>query len=478
MKIALCTAPVQANYTQVESNRWPPLWAMSLASVCRDFSEVDAIRYFDGTCIPLDLLIGKLLDFSPDILALSPVLISYPNDIEIAREIKRAIPCQVIFGGHHVTNLADLIVSRHKEVVDAVVTGDGEPALRAFLSSRQWEGAPNVVIFANNKIHRGSSEQINLDTEPISAIEEIRNYVRYRRQYIFSQKGCPIRAEKGRCVFCSRIDEGIRFKSTRRVAKELKYYKSIAGPPISVFDVSDDFLASHTWIKSLEDALDEAGMLGTPLVIFASAQRVSVSIVKILKRIGVKDVILGFEAADARGVSAAGKKGASLATNKQAARLLLQAGINVIASYVFGLPGVNAGTIESCFKQVNRLQKEVGQDYASFSGYANVLIPFPGSPLFEKTCNMFPYLRNEDILDQREIQLLYLRACCDLKSGKAESFLEQLYSWSDNMNRQSSSTWIESLGLRNLNEQQPEETGQLGRKESSQQKSFSMEGND
>jgi radical SAM superfamily enzyme YgiQ (UPF0313 family) len=143
-----------------------------------------------------------------------------------------------------------------------------------------------------------------------------------------------------------------------------------------------------------------------------------------------------------------GKSFANIENNVSAAKILLAHGISVVGSYVFGLPKSTPKSIELSFKQVETLRKEIGgAKNGEFSGYANVLVPFPGSLVFEKMCSINKTLKYIDIFDQHELQIEYLKIFFQMTQHESEKYLEYLCSQRDEMNKKTNEGMINSVGL-------------------------------
>jgi radical SAM superfamily enzyme YgiQ (UPF0313 family) len=453
MKVALCTAPVEKKYSQVDKNKWPPLWAMCLASYVQEENSGIDIRYFDGTHHKIDQMIEEIVKFNPKLVCLSPVMISYKNDLKIAQALKENIDCRIILGGHHATNLAHIIIKNRSNLIDAVIQNDGEYAFKKLCKkSIEIEQIPNAVIWSDKMIRTNKKKNVELNETPIPWLKEAEYYKEFGKQYIYSQKGCLIRSGNRRCVFCARTDVGLRFKSPERVVNELKFYLQGNNSVKSIFEVCDDFICSRRWLNNLADEIENSGLRLPQHTIFASSKMVNKKVAKDLLRIGVSDVILGFESAEPSVLAEVGKGFANIENNVTAAKILLTHGISVVGSYVFGLPKSTPKSIELSFKQVEMLQNENGKSENSrFSGYANVLVPFPGSFVFEKMCLVNKKLRYIDIFDQQELQIEYLKIFFKMTENESEKYLGYLCSKRDKMNKKTNDGMIYSVGLKKIN---------------------------
>lgn len=446
MRIAFCSTPVSVQYAQVQPNQWPPLWVMSLGALISQSLKNATVAYIDGTRDSVDTLIKRVLAFSPDLLCFSPVLISYKNDLAVAAAVKGATHCRVVMGGHHATNLHEHILRYRNTIVDVVVLYDGEPAILDLCNNTvSLSNVPNIAYWADGAVHRNSVKDVSLGTLPAPWVDEAtrQEYISGTR-YVYSQKGCLVRVNGGRCVFCSRIDSGMRFRQPQQVLDDMVLYTKAATHTPSIFDVSDDFLSSPPWVEELAGLVTRAETSLPPITVFAASQRVTKASVHNLLHIGVKDLILGFESADPLVLDNVGKGQASLEQNANAAKILTDHGIAAVGSYVLGLPGESEKSIELCLEQIRSLRAQCG---GGFSGYANVLIPFPGSPVFTRYCRGVDLRPENDQLDQQQLQIEYLRSAFHLSPEQAESRLCALEEIRDDINSRTHRMMIRSVGL-------------------------------
>lgn len=227
----------------------------------------------------------------------------------------------------------------------------------------------------------------------------------------------------GGCVFCGRADKGVRFKSPEKFWEDIKICADEFKADY-IFDVGDDFLYNHDWVSKVAEIKPDIRKK-FELGIFARANRVNLSIAKKLKKIGVTDVVIGFESGDEEVLRRCNKRDTSTETSLIAADALATAGIDITASFVLGLPGENSEslkkTIKCAEKVVNIITEKLGRPPREMVG--NLIEPSPGSIAYNQLLKAYPgkyYLNDYVPLD--EMQRDYFKYYFGLDSLK--SYLE------------------------------------------------------
>jgi radical SAM superfamily enzyme YgiQ (UPF0313 family) len=101
---------------------------------------------------------------------------------------------------------------------------------------------------------------------------------------------------------------------------------------------------------------------------------VDLSLLKIMKRAGLRLIMYGFESGNQRILDSMNKK-ITLQQSKQAMRYTKEAGILTLGLFILGMPGETEDTCEDTI----RFAKELNCDIAKF----NLAVPYPGSQFFD-----------------------------------------------------------------------------------------------
>ncbi|GGX21501.1 hopanoid C-3 methylase HpnR [Streptomyces lomondensis] len=184
--------------------RLEPLGLERVAGAAREAGH--EVRVVDLQVLSRRRLRGEVRSFRPEALGISlNYLANIPEAIELAAEVKRAVPgCFVFLGGHSVSFVAEEVLEQAEGSVDAVVRGEGEPAIAPLLEAVRDGGVEEVpgIVTASG---RGPAPLMlhGIDT-PLPA----RDLMRSRRRYFIGEldpcasieftRGCP-----WDCSFCS-----------------------------------------------------------------------------------------------------------------------------------------------------------------------------------------------------------------------------------------------------------------------------------
>jgi radical SAM superfamily enzyme YgiQ (UPF0313 family) len=187
---------------------------------------------------------------------------------------------------------------------------------------------------------------------------------------VISSRGCPFR-----CYFCasSRIFGGYwRGRSPRNVVEEIKLIHDKFGVKNIEF-VDDTFTLNE---RRVEEICDEILRERLDISWGASSRVDSVNreLAEKMRRAGCWVVYLGIESASQEILDATGKR-ITMNQIAKAVRILKEAGIQVLGSFILGFPEETIETAE----QTITLAKKLDLDYAQFS----ILTPYPGTPLYE-----------------------------------------------------------------------------------------------
>ncbi|MFR0354887.1 hopanoid C-3 methylase HpnR [Streptomyces sediminimaris] len=184
--------------------RLEPLGLERVAGAAREAGH--RVRVVDLQVLTHADLDRELRAFRPEALGVSlNYLANIPEAIELAHRAKAAAPgCFVFFGGHSVSFVAEEVLEQAEGAVDAVVRGEGEPAVAPLMEAVRdggVEGVPGVVTAAG----RGPAPRL---LPGIDSPRPARELMRRRDKYFIGEldpcasieftRGCP-----WDCSFCS-----------------------------------------------------------------------------------------------------------------------------------------------------------------------------------------------------------------------------------------------------------------------------------
>lgn len=320
-----------------------------LNAYLKKFSEFDIC----GKLFRVRNNIDEVVNFQPDILALTSMTHSFLLSSEIARKLKAALPdIPILLGGPHITAAPYSL----PETVDFGIAGEGEEVFNRFANAYFGNGddindSPSLIINKAGKCQANPRLPLieNIDDIPYpdrsidSELEKIittSNFGRFNRtgirwMQLTTARGCPYN-----CKFCQPrvIWEKFRMHSAEYVAEEIDLIAGKYG--INAIQVEDDlFTGNKTRLIKLIELLGKKNLLGK--IIFnaaARAEQINEEWVEILKELGVVKIEFGFESGNNRMAKYWKGGKATKDINRNAVRLLNNAGIAVFGSFIAGAP--------------------------------------------------------------------------------------------------------------------------------------------
>jgi radical SAM superfamily enzyme YgiQ (UPF0313 family) len=328
----------------------------------------------------LDMHVDRRLDealaaFAPDVVGVGATTADVPAARRVLAATRRRAPRAVtVIGGPHATAAPDDF--NHRDV-DAIVLGFGELSFaelcRALAQRRELTTVPGLAL-PGPELRRTSPRPLprSLDALPTPRRELTRAYWgRYRAlgrpaSIMNSARGC-----RYRCRFCAITSElGGRYltKSPARVVAELA---TLPHPDVRFADANT--FGTPARMRELAAALREA-RLGQRYLVDARADAIArhPELVAAWRASGLRYVAIGLESVQPERLAAM-NKGATLADNLRAIRVLHDHDITIIGQFMVDpdfTPDDFARLLD--FVRAQRIQ------LPSFL----ITTPFPGTPLF------------------------------------------------------------------------------------------------
>jgi len=311
-------------------------------------------------------------------------LLTADEERELARRIKKDFPdTPLVIGGPQLCSAPEKTM--RDGPYDLGVLGEGEETMLEL--AKAIAGGERDLSRIRGLIRRGTGGLIfneprpyieDLDILPFPARHLYPPLDRYRpvpASYIkkpvglmISSRGCPYQ-----CIFCDRKVFGNRFRahSSRYVVDEMEeLIKKYGAKEIRFMD--DTFTLD---IKRVDAICDEIfkRKIKAPWTCLTRVNTVNLDILKKMKRAGCWQVIYGIESGDQRMLDII-KKSVTVEQNELGVRLAKKAGLNVRATFVFGLPGETLETIRRTVEFAKRADLDVVNFFT--------VILFPGNELF------------------------------------------------------------------------------------------------
>lgn len=374
----------------------PPLGIACLASFLRKHGfTVDIIDAQFG--IPEKDILNYIHNTNPRVIGLSSLTSAFLKATSIARCVRKNFSDKlIILGGHHAT-IAGGDILHQENSYDLIVYGEGEETLLDII--RQFAGCnferkkflKNDTILSQIRgiiFKRDGRVVKNLMREPIPNIDKLpypardllpmNKYIPLPNQYrrlpvihMLAIRGCPYR-----CTFCSNnavFGKKIRSRSPEGVIDEIRHVKKCYGAQeISFWD--DTMTIQKSWISEFCDRLIK-DKLDITWTCYSRADAVDKNLLKKMKRSGCFNIFYGFESGTQKLLDRI-KKDITLAQIEKANHLTKEAGIEVRASFMLGLPEETPALALETLNFAISLEP----DYVQFS----LTTPYPGTKLYQE----------------------------------------------------------------------------------------------
>ncbi len=342
------------------------------------------VRIIDGQVenLPLDELVERALEFSPDIIGLTSATPFAHIVYELAEKLKQRISdVPILIGGSHITILKEEAFS---PVFDYAFIGEADESFPAFLQKyEKGEGISEVkgILFREGDEVKFTGEAVpvhDLDALPLPARHLLRvNKYKIGTLHgtkvfasIMTVRGCPFR-----CIFCCTdvFGSGNRKRSPRLVIDEIK--SVINDYSIRHFIILDDTLTlDKKHILEICDLIIEEN-LDITFEGSTRANLVDEELISKMAEAGLIRLSFGLESVD-ENIRKIMRKEVPLESYITANKLTNKYDIETLNSCMIGLPGESYDTVKKTLSFL-RSSHEIKQANIS------IAVPYPGTELYE-----------------------------------------------------------------------------------------------
>ncbi|MFH1504780.1 MAG: radical SAM protein [Candidatus Omnitrophota bacterium] len=363
------------------------------------------VVWFD--CIAEDISREKFFNTikkeAPDLIAMEVKTPVIKQEWRIVNELKQLAtgnwqPVIVLFGDH-VTALPQESFENSK--VDYILTGgDYDFLLLNLCNNLRNSHAPCPMSYArlepgiwyreNNQVNNTGKFKLNHDLNTLPFIDrdltkwelyayKNGNYCRTPGTYIMSARDCWW----NKCEFCSwpQLYPQFRTRSPENVLDEIEQLVN----KYKIREIMDDSgtLPVGEWLKDFCRGMIERG-LNKKVNLDCNMRFGAVNFegYKLMKKAGFRFLLFGLESANQKTLDRI-NKGVQIETIIQSCKEARQAGLYPHITLMFGYPWESYEDAEKTLELGKWLLKK---DYA-YTMQATVVIPYPGTPLFEKCKN-------------------------------------------------------------------------------------------
>lgn len=325
--------------------------------------------------------------FSPEMVVIDTSFTSLNNDLDIARQIKKAFDVPVVMVGPPTSQFPEKML----EVADFVAKYEYDYTV---LELAEGKGAADILGLSYKEggrvVHNPNRPWIkDLDGLPfvskvyrehLNIYDYFLNYSLHPMVQIFTGRGCPFQ-----CTFCAWpqtfMGRCYRVRSILNILDELEWIERNMPNVKEVFFEDDTFTVNQKRIVEFCKGYRERS-LDLSWSCNARVDTLDLETMHEMRKANCRFLIVGFESADDTILNNI-RKGFTVEHAREFAKNVKKAGLLLHADFIIGLPGENKKTIE----KTRRFIKEIKPDQLQVS----VASPFPGTELYE-WCEKNEYL--------------------------------------------------------------------------------------
>lgn len=320
-----------------------------------------------------------------DMIGMQTYITNINRCFKIADKLKEKFPqIKIILGGPHATIFADNVIAHQS--IDYVALSEAELTVTELVECLMKGLEPINVLGLYYKDKLGKIRKNprrpfveNLDDIPVPAYEifETESYfpavhIRGKRVHnMISSRGCPYK-----CKFCSATEvygNRYRYQSIKRTVNEMKFLKeNLNIDSLQIYD--DNFTTNKKRTKELCSEMIKEN-LELQWVCYTRADAIDdEEMLQLMKKAGCYMIIVGIENGNERILKLINKR-LDLKTAEKNLKLAKKTGINVLSSFMIGLPSETIEEIENTIEFSRRLELT----YATYP----IFTPYPGTPIYE-----------------------------------------------------------------------------------------------
>jgi anaerobic magnesium-protoporphyrin IX monomethyl ester cyclase len=344
MRILLVNVPHPSIGSRIPDDHLPPLGLLSIGGPLIDDGHDVHLLDAEFGPMPTSEIVATAVRLRPDAVLFghSGSTSGHPVIAEVACAIAGVLPAaRIVYGGVFPTYHWREILEQEPHV-DAIVRGEGEETARALMAAFEAQsplgGVRGIAYRINGKPFATPPATVIGDLDAYRIGWELIDHTRYsywgglRAVVVQFSRGCP-----HLCSYCGQRGFWTRWRHRDpvRFAAELARLYREHGVRVINFADENPTVSKKAWRSFLEALIAE----NVPLILVGSTRADDIvrdaDMLHLYKRAGWVRFLLGLENTDARTLNLI-RKGADVATDRKAIRLLRRHGIISMATWVVG----------------------------------------------------------------------------------------------------------------------------------------------
>jgi len=338
------------------------------------------VLFIDGAALNLTLeqVLAQAKEFKPEITILHTTTPSIYNDVNYARQIKKATQSMTVLIGNHVTAEPEDTFNIAQGSVDVIVRGEYDFTLSKICKNPDDRNITGISFVKNgNVIHNPGAPLCDVNQLPFPAWHHIRPEWYHDAGKLFpfltliSGRGCF-----AKCTFCQdpQLFTGhrLRMRGPELVVDEIEHdYKLFPYIKEIMFE-TDTFVAQSSHVKGICEEILKRGIKIT----WSCNVRVDMDLdlLPLMKKAGCRMLMTGFEFGTQEALDSV-KKGTTIEQSREFAYRAHKLGFIIHGCFMIGAPGE---TVQSAMKTIE-LAKSLPLDTIQISG----ICVYPGTELYQ-----------------------------------------------------------------------------------------------
>lgn len=362
--------PMKRYLAQVE--QFPNGALLLLGTILENEGHTVKVVHMMADGVNLKQLEQTVRIFRPEIVGITAITFQARTLRETSKVVKEARnKVVVVAGGSHISALLSMDSPPFEDYpdIDYFVVGEGD-----FVISKLLNKKPTSKYIIPRSMSKLIVPPVNMGLVDIGRFAGAYPLGPRPGMFVMGSRGCPFK-----CTFCSRSVFGntVRYREPIAVVDDAERLAKDWGIR-EIFFQDDTFNINRKWAEEIlhlivKRKLNKKLCFRTPCRV--NEKLIDLDLLKLMKEAGFWLIFYGVESGNPRMLDKM-RKDISVGEIVRAFRLTRQAGIKAEASFIVGLPGETADTIQNSIKLWNWIKP----DWCSFTR----AIPFPGTELYEE----------------------------------------------------------------------------------------------
>lgn len=360
----------------------PPYSLLQIAALLREGGHEVRVLDLNGRDLSYAALTDALNADRYDVLIFRFTPTTFDSDMQTASVAKRASPETKTVGVCWTLRTVPNEVMRDAPDLDIYLRHEYEivaPKLVDALAAKGLLGDVNGIAYRDDgqlRVTPDASGIFDYDSIPVAAWDLLPDLAPYFINnphgkpfaIMYASKGCPFQ-----CTFCTVANTKWKKRSAESIVEELKVLKDRFGiRTVSFFD--ETFTIDKRRVRKFCELL-KTEKLDITWYCNTRVDLVDPDILREMYSAGLRGISFGIESGDQRILDGV-RKEFTVEEARKAIRSAKDAGIKVYCSFIIGLPGETAETIENTIQFVS--------DVLPTSAQFNVAVPYPGTELTDR----------------------------------------------------------------------------------------------